>query len=77
MENTYGRELLTIGAFSGVNAIRVYNLDPDLNHDLCASIFNEVSYTRPFSVASGTLIFVICSCPSGICYGVSHHRLGH
>lgn len=26
----------------GVNAIRVYNLDPDLNHDLCASIFNEV-----------------------------------
>ncbi len=27
----------------GVNAIRVYNVDPDLNHDLCASIFNEVS----------------------------------
>lgn len=26
----------------GVNAIRVYNVDPDLNHDLCASIFNEV-----------------------------------
>lgn len=26
----------------GVNAIRVYNLDPDLNHDLCASIFNAV-----------------------------------
>ena len=24
----------------GVNAIRVYNLDPDLNHDDCASIFN-------------------------------------
>lgn len=24
----------------GVNAIRVYNLDPDLNHDECASIFN-------------------------------------
>lgn len=27
---------------AGVNAIRVYNLDPDLNHDLCASIFNGV-----------------------------------
>jgi hypothetical protein len=26
----------------GVNAIRVYNVDPDLNHDLCASIFNTV-----------------------------------
>lgn len=26
----------------GVNAIRVYNLDPDLNHDMCASIFNAV-----------------------------------
>ena len=26
----------------GVNAIRVYNLDPALNHDLCASIFNAV-----------------------------------
>jgi len=24
----------------GVNAIRVYNVDPDLNHDDCASIFN-------------------------------------
>ncbi|KAK1754620.1 Glucanosyltransferase-domain-containing protein [Echria macrotheca] len=24
----------------GVNAIRVYNLNPDLNHDQCASIFN-------------------------------------
>ncbi|EGR48765.1 glycoside hydrolase family 72 [Trichoderma reesei QM6a] len=24
----------------GVNAIRVYNLDPNLNHDQCASIFN-------------------------------------
>ena len=26
----------------GVNAIRVYNLDPDLDHDACASIFNSV-----------------------------------
>ncbi|KAI9851323.1 MAG: GMP synthase (glutamine-hydrolyzing) [Thelocarpon superellum] len=26
----------------GVNAIRVYNLDPSINHDLCASIFNGV-----------------------------------
>ncbi|TAQ89329.1 hypothetical protein B7494_g2308 [Chlorociboria aeruginascens] len=26
----------------GVNAIRVYNVDPYLNHDDCASIFNEV-----------------------------------
>jgi hypothetical protein len=24
----------------GINAIRVYNVNPDLNHDLCASIFN-------------------------------------
>lgn len=27
----------------GVNAIRVYNVDGNLNHDECASIFNEVS----------------------------------
>ena len=26
----------------GVNAIRVYNVDPDLNHNMCASIFNAV-----------------------------------
>jgi 1,3-beta-glucanosyltransferase GAS3 len=26
----------------GVNCIRVYNLDPAGNHDLCASIFNAV-----------------------------------
>lgn len=25
-----------------MNAIRVYNVDPNLNHDLCASIFNAV-----------------------------------
>lgn len=24
----------------GINAIRVYNVDPDVNHDTCASIFN-------------------------------------
>lgn len=28
----------------GINAIRVYNLDPNLNHDECASIFNAVSF---------------------------------
>ncbi len=33
----------------GINAIRVYNLDPDLNHDECASIFNAVS---PASLAA-------------------------
>ncbi|KAI9831718.1 MAG: hypothetical protein M1826_003049 [Phylliscum demangeonii] len=26
----------------GLNTVRVYNLDPRLNHDLCASIFNRV-----------------------------------
>lgn len=26
----------------GVNTIRVYNLDPTINHDMCASIFNAV-----------------------------------
>lgn len=26
----------------GVNAIRVYSVDPDVNHDECASIFNAV-----------------------------------
>jgi 1,3-beta-glucanosyltransferase GAS3 len=26
----------------GINAIRVYNLDPEVNHDMCASIFNAV-----------------------------------
>lgn len=26
----------------GVNAIRVYNIDPNVNHDECASIFNAV-----------------------------------
>lgn len=33
----------------GINAIRVYNLDPDINHDECASIFNAVSIPSPFS----------------------------
>ena len=27
----------------GINAIRVYNLSPDINHDECATIFNAVS----------------------------------
>lgn len=26
----------------GVNTIRIYNLDPTINHDMCASIFNSV-----------------------------------
>lgn len=26
----------------GINTIRVYNLDPDINHDICASVFNAV-----------------------------------
>lgn len=26
----------------GVNTIRIYNLDPDLDHDMCVSIFNSV-----------------------------------
>jgi 1,3-beta-glucanosyltransferase GAS3 len=26
----------------GINSIRVYNLDPNVNHDACASIFNAV-----------------------------------
>lgn len=30
----------------GINAIRVYNLDPNLNHDDCASIFNAVCACR-------------------------------
>lgn len=31
----------------GINAIRVYNLSPDLNHDECASIFNAVCLCFP------------------------------
>ncbi|CCU82227.1 unnamed protein product [Blumeria hordei] len=26
----------------GINTVRVYNVDPKINHDLCASIFNQV-----------------------------------
>ena len=26
----------------GINTIRIYNLDPDVNHDMCVSIFNGV-----------------------------------
>jgi len=26
----------------GVNTIRIYNLDPTINHDMCVSIFNSV-----------------------------------
>lgn len=36
----------------GINAIRVYNLNPNGNHDECASIFNAVSL--PASLAGGT-----------------------
>lgn len=35
----------------GINSIRVYNLDPNLNHDECASIFNAVSLTLWFYLA--------------------------
>lgn len=36
----------------GVNAIRVYNIDPDVNHDECASIFNAVcSDTERFAIS--------------------------
>jgi hypothetical protein len=31
----------------GANTIRVYNLDPNLNHDECASIFNAVRGSTP------------------------------
>lgn len=34
----------------GVNAIRVYNVDPQISHDDCASIFNAVS-TCSFSIS--------------------------
>lgn len=33
----------------GVNAIRVYNINPDLNHDECASIFNAVCCPTSFN----------------------------
>ena len=38
-------EKMLIDVRPGVNAIRAYNLDPYLNHDGCASIFNAVSPT--------------------------------
>lgn len=36
----------------GVNAIRVYNLDPTVNHDECASIFNAVGIYMMIDVNS-------------------------
>ncbi|KAG5921138.1 hypothetical protein E4U42_005958 [Claviceps africana] len=36
----------------GVNAIRVYNLNPDLNHDECASIFNAAGIYMMLDVNS-------------------------
>lgn len=33
----------------GINTIRVYNLNPDINHDECASIFNAVGFPRLLS----------------------------
>ncbi|KAI1491954.1 beta-glucanosyltransferase gel2 [Biscogniauxia mediterranea] len=36
----------------GINTIRVYNLDPDLNHDECASIFNSAGIYMVIDVNS-------------------------
>ncbi|KAF4126348.1 Glucanosyltransferase [Geosmithia morbida] len=36
----------------GVNAIRVYNVDPDINHDECASIFNAAGIYMMIDVNS-------------------------
>ncbi|KAI9842101.1 MAG: hypothetical protein M1837_007462 [Sclerophora amabilis] len=36
----------------GLNTIRVYNLDPSLNHDLCVSIFNNVGIYMVLDVNS-------------------------
>lgn len=36
----------------GINAIRVYNLDPNLNHDECASIFNAAGMYMMIDVNS-------------------------
>ncbi|KAH8706515.1 family 72 glycoside hydrolase [Ilyonectria robusta] len=36
----------------GINAIRVYNLDPDINHDECASIFNAAGMYMMIDVNS-------------------------
>lgn len=41
----------------GINAIRVYNLGPDINHDECASIFNAVG------LHSGTVHFTVGRIP--------------
>lgn len=36
----------------GINAIRVYNVNPSLNHDLCASIFNAAGIRMILDVNS-------------------------
>lgn len=55
----------------GVNAIRVYSVDPNINHDLCASIFNAVGIYMLIDVntplagesidRSGKCLFLSCS----------------
>ena len=36
----------------GVNTLRVYNLDPDLDHSMCASIFNAAGIYMVLDVNS-------------------------